>query len=65
MGIYELLVMNDNLRDMVVAETSLDEFRNACRKSGMRTLRESGLKSIHAGLTTVEEIIRETILDEI
>ena len=49
MGIYELLVMNDTLREMVVAEASLDEFRNACRKFGMRTLRESGLKAIHDG----------------
>ena len=40
------------------------EFRAACRKSGMRTLREAGLKSIHEGLTTIEEVIRETILDD-
>ena len=64
MGIYELLVMNDQLRDMVVAEASLDDFRTACRKSGMRTLRETGLRSIHEGLTTIEEIIRETVLDD-
>ena len=42
MGIYELLVMNDTLREMVVSEASLDDFRNACRKFGMRTLREVG-----------------------
>ena len=64
MGIYELLLMTDNLRELVVSEASLDEFRDACRKSGMRTLRETGLKSIHDGLTTIEEIVRETILDE-
>ena len=64
MGIYELLVMNDDLREMIVAEASLDEFRNACRNFGMRTLRESGLQAIHAGQTTVEEIIRETMLDD-
>jgi type IV pilus assembly protein PilB len=64
MGIYELLMMNDTLREMVVSETSLDEFRSACRRFGMRTLRESGLKAIHEGVTTVEEIVRETILDE-
>src|SRR5438270_9853828 len=46
MGIYELLIMNDTLREMVVAESSLDEFRNACRRFGMRTLGESGPKSI-------------------
>jgi type IV pilus assembly protein PilB len=64
MGIYELLLMNDNLRDMVVAEASLDDFRTASRKYGMRTLRETGLKAIHEGLTTIEEVVRETIIDE-
>src|SRR6516165_6808589 len=55
MGIYELLVMNDTLRDMVVSEASLDDFRNACRKFGMRTLREAGMNAIHGGLSTIEE----------
>ena len=64
MGIYELLVLNDKLRELVVAETSLDDFRAECRKQGMRTLRESGLRSIHAGFTTIEEVLRETLLDE-
>jgi type IV pilus assembly protein PilB len=63
MGIYELAIMNDNLRDMVVAEVSLDEFRNACRKYGMRTLREAGLQCIHNGLTSVEEVVRETMTE--
>jgi type IV pilus assembly protein PilB len=63
MGIYELIVMNDVLRDMVVAETSLDDFREACRKAGMRTLRESGLQAIHTGQTSIEEVLRETMLD--
>jgi type IV pilus assembly protein PilB len=64
LGIYELLVLNDTLREMVIAETSLDEFRNACRRFGMRTLREAGLKSIHEGLTSIEDVVRETITDE-
>src|SRR5919202_107796 len=64
MGIYELLVMNEQLREMIMAETSLDEFRNACRKHGMKTLRESGLEAIHAGMTSIEEVVRETMLDE-
>ncbi len=65
MGIYELLVLNDTLREMVVAEASLDDFRDACRKFGMRTLRESGMQMIHNGHSTVDEIIRETMLDDI
>ncbi|WZO97194.1 ATPase, T2SS/T4P/T4SS family [Isosphaeraceae bacterium EP7] len=65
MGLYELLVMNEELREMIVRETSLDEFRESCRKFGMRTLRESGLIAIHAGQTSIEEVIRETMLDDI
>lgn len=64
MGIYELLVMNDHLREMITNEVSLDEFREAARKYGMRTLRESGLEAIHAGFTTIEEIVRETMTDD-
>jgi type IV pilus assembly protein PilB len=63
MGIYELAIMNDNLRELVVAEVSLDEFRNACRKHGMRTLREAGLQAIGNGLTTIEEVVRETMTE--
>ncbi len=65
MGIYELLVMNDTLREMVVSEASLDDFRNAGRKFGMRTLREVGMNAIHNGQTSIEEILRETMLDDI
>ncbi|MDB5349445.1 MAG: type secretory pathway, ATPase PulE/Tfp pilus assembly pathway, ATPase PilB [Planctomycetota bacterium] len=63
-GIFELIIMTEKLREMVVAEASLDEFREACRKSGMQTLRESGLQAIHEGRTSIEEVIRETMLDD-
>lgn len=62
-GIYELIIMNDILREMIVKEVSLDEFREACRRHGMRTLRESGLKAIHEGLTSIEEVMRETMTE--
>ncbi len=64
MGLYELVIMNDSLRELVVRETSLDEFRDACRKYGMQTLRESGLEAINDGLTTVEEVLKATITED-
>ncbi|MFO0956951.1 MAG: ATPase, T2SS/T4P/T4SS family [Isosphaeraceae bacterium] len=64
MGIYELIILTNDLREMIVNETSLDEFREACRKSGMRTLREAGLLAIHNGQTSIEEVVRETISDD-
>jgi type IV pilus assembly protein PilB len=64
MGIYELVIMNDSLREMIIAEASLDDFREACRKYGMQTLRESGMEAIHGGLTTIEEVLKATMLDD-
>ena len=65
MGIYELILINETLRELIAAEVSLDEFRTACRKAGMRTLRESGLNAIHLGQTSIEEVVRETLIDDI
>jgi type IV pilus assembly protein PilB len=64
MGLFELIQMNDELRDMVSSGASTDHLRNACKRIGMTTLRESGLRAIFKGLTTIEEVVRETILDE-
>jgi type IV pilus assembly protein PilB len=64
MGIYELVVMDDELRDLISGNTSTDQLRSACRKSGMTTLRESGLRAMFNGLTTLEEIVRETVMED-
>ncbi len=64
MGIYELLIMNDELRDLVSNGASTDELRNACRRMGMQTLRTSGMNALYRGLTTIDEIVRETVLDD-
>src|SRR5262249_55030334 len=64
MGIYELVIMNDELRDMVSAGASTDALRQSCRKQGMMTLREAGLRAIFAGRTTIEEVVRETVLED-
>jgi len=64
MGLFELLIMNDELRDMVSAGASTDQLRNACRKQGMHTLRESGLEMIYKGMTTIDEVVRETVFEE-
>ena len=55
--------MNDDLRDMVMRNASTEDLREAARKAGMVTLRESGMNGMFNGLTTAEEIIRETILE--
>ena len=64
MGLYELVIMNDKLRELVIKETSLDDFREACRGYGMQTLRESGLEALNIGLTTIEEVLKATMTDD-
>jgi type IV pilus assembly protein PilB len=64
MGIFELVVMTDELRDLISAGISTDQLRVACRKTGMTTLRESGLRAIFNGQTTIDEIVRETVMED-
>jgi len=63
LGLYELLIMTDELRDMVIRNASTEELRDVARKGGMVTLRDSGVTGVFDGLTTAEEVIRETILE--
>jgi type IV pilus assembly protein PilB len=63
-GIYELLIMNDEIRDLISEGSSTDALRNACRRAGMQTLREAGLRAMYKGITTIDEIVRETVVDE-
>jgi type IV pilus assembly protein PilB len=63
-GIYELITMTDEIRDMVSSGSSTDQLRAALRKNGARGLREAGLTALTAGVTTIDEIVRETVLED-
>ncbi|HIQ21085.1 MAG TPA: pilus assembly protein PilB [Planctomycetes bacterium] len=62
-GIFELMEMNDTLRDLVNRNVATGELREAAIQSGMVPLREAGLRKIHDGVTTIEEVVRETIIE--
>tara|TARA_Y100001960_G_scaffold257890_1_gene277093 strand:+ start:7 stop:1725 length:1719 start_codon:yes stop_codon:yes gene_type:complete len=62
-GLFELMIMNDDIRSMIMANKSTDLIRETARKNGMVTLRDAGESFIWDGTTTAEEIIRETIVD--
>nr|MBU1327858.1 type II secretion system ATPase GspE [Candidatus Omnitrophota bacterium] len=59
-GLYELLIVDDRIRDLVIRRESLSAIRNAACDAGMKTLRENGLKKVIEGITTIEEVLRET-----
>lgn len=60
MGIYELLTIDDSVRDIIARNPNVAEFRRLCLERGMVSLRADGMKKVAAGITTVEEILRVT-----
>jgi len=59
-GIYELLVPSDELRDRITGSPSITELRSMLAEAGMATLRADGMAKVTAGITTVEEVLRVT-----
>ena len=58
LGLYEILVLNDNLRDKISENPNVTELRRMCAESGMVTLREDGFQKVVDGTTTVKEVLR-------
>lgn len=56
--------ITDDIRDMITNEANVDDLRNFARSQGMTTLREAGLKLIFDGISTIDEVVRETVLDD-
>ncbi|HKP02045.1 MAG TPA: GspE/PulE family protein [Chthoniobacterales bacterium] len=63
MGIFEILVIDDELRHMINNRRSTLQLRQRARELGMRTLREDGVRKVLAGLTSAEEVISVTLGD--
>jgi type IV pilus assembly protein PilB len=61
-GLYEVLEMSETMKDMILTGASAIELREQAVKEGMITLRRSGCRKVLDGVTTIEEIIRETVL---
>ena len=59
-GLFEIMIVDDQIRRAILSDASTGAIRQAARASGMRTLRESGLRAVTEGRTTIEEVVRET-----
>ncbi|MBI4456259.1 MAG: type IV-A pilus assembly ATPase PilB [Acidobacteria bacterium] len=60
-GLYEVMEISSSLRDLILVGASASEIKARAQEEGMLTLRESGLCKIRQGLTTIEEVLRETV----
>jgi type IV pilus assembly protein PilB len=63
-GIYELMLIDDDIRDMISRGASNDQIRAYTRKIGIKGLREAGIEALVGGMTTLEEVVRETIVED-
>jgi type IV pilus assembly protein PilB len=62
-GLFELMIMNDELRDMIMENATTDDLRRKAQSYGMITLRDYGREFVFQGFTTAEEVVRETVHD--
>ena len=60
-GLYEVMEMSEELREMILTGASALDLRRKAREEGMFTLRESGLCKVREGVTSIEEVVRETV----
>ncbi len=59
-GVYELMAMTDELRELTIARSSADEVRNEAMRNGMARMREDGLEKVRLGVTSIAEVARVT-----
>ncbi|MFO0829721.1 MAG: ATPase, T2SS/T4P/T4SS family [Phycisphaerales bacterium] len=64
LAIFEIMKLDDDMRELIMQQASTSVLRAECKKRGMRTLRESGLLAIYEGQTTIDEVVRETIVED-
>jgi len=63
-AIFEIMMISDRMRELIMEKSSTQAMRDLAREEGMRTLREAGLLKIYDGISTIEEVVRETLAAE-
>ncbi len=62
-GVFEVMTFNDEIRDLIMNNASTNILRTAGQKAGMKLLRENGLAAIYDGVTTIDEVVKETLME--
>jgi type IV pilus assembly protein PilB len=60
-ALYEVMEITEELRELILVGASSLELRRKAVEEGMLTLRQSGLRKVKDGVTTIEEVVRETV----
>ena len=62
-ALFEIMVFNEEIRDLIMKRASTNVLRVASQKAGMRPLRQNGLVALFDGITTIDEVAKETMID--
>ncbi len=62
-GIFEIMMFNEEIRDLIMNRASTNVLRVAAQKAGMRQLRDNGLATIFDGISTIDEVAKETMIE--
>ena len=62
-GLFEIMTFNDEIRELIMNHASTNILRTASQKAGMRLLRDAGLSAIYDGVTTIDEVVKETMAE--
>jgi type IV pilus assembly protein PilB len=64
-AIFEIMTFNDRIRELIMSHASTTVLRTASQKSGMKLLRDNGLAAVYDGVTTIDEVVKETISESL
>jgi len=62
-GVYEVMTFNDEIRELIMNHASTNVLRTASQRAGMKLLRDAGLAALYDGITTIDEVVKETIAE--
>jgi type IV pilus assembly protein PilB len=62
-GIFEIMTFNDEMRELIMTHASTNVLRTASQRAGMKLLRDAGLSALYNGVTTIDEVVKETIAE--
>jgi type IV pilus assembly protein PilB len=62
-ALFEIMLFNDEIRELIMNHASTNVLRSAGVKAGMKLLRETGMAAIYDGITTIDEVVKETMIE--
>jgi type IV pilus assembly protein PilB len=62
-AVFEVMTFNDEIRELIMNHASTNVLRTASQRAGMKLLRDAGLAALYDGVTTIDEVVKETIAE--